>query len=94
MRRDGFTVQIVNPGFVETPMTEPNKDFDMPFIMSAERAAKIICDGFERSGFEIVFPRRLAYLFKAARLLALSVADSADAASDKARATGYLRHRA
>ena len=65
----GLTVQIVNPGFVETPMTEPNKDFDMPFIMNAERAAKIICDGFERSGFEIAFPRRLVYLFKAARLL-------------------------
>jgi len=65
----GLTVQIVNPGFVETPMTEPNSDFDMPFIMSAERAAKIICEGFERSGFEIAFPRRLAYVFKAARLL-------------------------
>lgn len=65
----GLTIQIVNPGFVETPMTEPNKDFDMPFIMGAERAAKIICDGFERSGFEITFPRRLAYLFKAVRLL-------------------------
>lgn len=65
----GLTIQIVNPGFVETPMTEPNSDFEMPFIMSAERAAKIICDGFERSGFEIAFPRRLAYVFKAARLL-------------------------
>jgi NAD(P)-dependent dehydrogenase (short-subunit alcohol dehydrogenase family) len=65
----GLTIQIVNPGFVETPMTAPNADFDMPFIMSAERAAKIICAGFARGGFEIAFPRRLAYVFKAARLL-------------------------
>lgn len=65
----GLTIQIVNPGFVETPMTAPNTDFEMPFIMSAEAAAKIICDGFARGGFEITFPRRLAYAFKAARLL-------------------------
>ncbi len=65
----GLTIQIVNPGFVETPMTAPNTDFEMPFIMSAEAAAKIICDGFGKGGFEIVFPRRLALAFKAARLL-------------------------
>ncbi len=65
----GLTIQIVNPGFVETPMTAPNTDFEMPFIMSAEAAAKVICDGFGKGGFEIVFPRRLALAFKAARLL-------------------------
>ena len=62
--RDGLTIQIVNPGFVETEMTAQN-DFEMPFIMSAERAARVICDGFEKNGFEICFPRRLAYFFKA-----------------------------
>lgn len=65
----GLTIQVVNPGFVETPMTAPNADYDMPFIMSAERAARIICDGFTKGGFEITFPRRLAYAFKAVRLL-------------------------
>ena len=66
--RAGLTIQIVNPGFIDTPMTEQN-DFKMPFIMGADRAAKIICNGFEKSGFEIAFPRRLAYLFKAVCLL-------------------------
>jgi short-subunit dehydrogenase len=65
----GLTIQVVNPGFVATAMTAPNADFDMPFIMSAERAAKIICDGFEKGGFEIAFPGRLAFAFKSARLL-------------------------
>jgi NAD(P)-dependent dehydrogenase (short-subunit alcohol dehydrogenase family) len=60
----GLTVQVVNPGFVQTAMTE-QADFEMPFIMAADQAAKIICDGFEKSGFEIAFPRRLAYAFKA-----------------------------
>ncbi len=64
----GLTIQIVNPGFVHTGMTAQN-NFKMPLIMDADRAAKIICNGFERSGFEIVFPRRLAYLFKAVCLL-------------------------
>jgi len=66
---DGINVQVVNPGFVTTEMTAYNKTFDMPFLMSAEAAAKRICDGFERGGFEITFPRRLAWTFKAARLL-------------------------
>jgi NAD(P)-dependent dehydrogenase (short-subunit alcohol dehydrogenase family) len=66
--RTGLTIQIVNPGFVHTAMTA-HIDFEMPFVMGADRAAKIICDGFEKSGFEITFPRRLAYLFKAVRLL-------------------------
>ncbi|MGH6846134.1 MAG: SDR family NAD(P)-dependent oxidoreductase [Methylocella sp.] len=64
----GLTIQVVNPGFVRTAMTAQN-DFEMPFIMGPDRAARIICDGFEKKGFEIIFPRRLAYAFKAMCLL-------------------------
>lgn len=64
----GLTVQIVNPGFVRTPMVG-HVDFEMPFLMEPEEAASIICDGFARAGFEITFPRRLAYAFKFATLL-------------------------
>ena len=64
----GLTIQVVNPGFVHTEMTKQN-DFEMPFIMGADRAARIICDDFEKNGFEIMFPRRLAYAFKAICLL-------------------------
>lgn len=64
----GVTIQVVNPGFVATPMTE-YADFSMPFLMSAEAAARRICAGLETDRFEIAFPRRLALLFRAARLL-------------------------
>ncbi|MCI0599043.1 MAG: SDR family NAD(P)-dependent oxidoreductase [Beijerinckiaceae bacterium] len=78
----GITIQIVNPGFVHTPMTARN-NFKMPFIMSADRAAKIICDGFEKSGFEIAFPRRLAYAFKAMCVLPYALYFSAMARAAK-----------
>lgn len=67
--RAGLAIQVVDPGFVRTDMTAYVTDFEMPFLMEAEEAARRICDGFERGGFEIAFPRRLAYLFKAGRLL-------------------------
>jgi short-subunit dehydrogenase len=70
--RDGLTIQIVNPGFVQTEMTGHIK-FKMPFLMSAEQAAGVICDGIEKGGFEIAFPKRLAYAFRALRLLPYSL---------------------
>ncbi len=66
--RDGLTIQVVNPGFVRTDMTAPN-DYPMPFMMSAEAAADRIVSGLRHCGFEIAFPRRLAWAAKAAGLL-------------------------
>lgn len=62
--RHNVTVQIVNPGYVKTSLTADNK-FPMPFLMECEEACRRICDGFERGGFEICFPRRLAWFLKA-----------------------------
>lgn len=66
--RAGIRVQVVNPGFVESPMTR-DRPFAMPFIIPAEEAARRIADGFERAGFVIAFPRRLAWLTKLIGLL-------------------------
>lgn len=55
----GLSVYLINPGFVETPMTAVN-DFDMPGLMKPAEAAKAIVAGFERGDFEIRFPRGFA----------------------------------
>lgn len=54
---------LVNPGFVDTPLTRKNK-FPMPFLMEPEDAATSIVQGLERSKFEIVFPWQMSVLMK------------------------------
>ncbi len=64
----GVKIQLINPGFVETPLTSKN-DFAMPFLIDAETAATRIVAGLESSAFEITFPKRFAYLLKLLRML-------------------------
>ena len=64
----GITISLINPGFVDTPMTEDNP-FPMPAIMPAQAAAKRLLAGLERRKFEIIFPRRFVYGLKLLRLL-------------------------
>ena len=54
----GVRVNVVCPGFVTTRMTARN-NFRMPLLMSAERAAAIVCDGLSRDVGRIAFPRRM-----------------------------------
>lgn len=66
--RLGLKIQLVNPGFVRTPLTDKN-EFPMPFLMEVEDAADRLVDGLKGSGFEITFPRRFAYGLKLLRSL-------------------------
>lgn len=68
LARQGVVLQVVNPGFVRTPLTDRN-DFAMPFLMEPEAAARAFAAGLERDLFEIVFPRRLAWSMKLLSLL-------------------------
>ena len=63
LQRFNVGVTTVNPGFVQTPMTDKN-DFFMPFMVSAEEAARTIVDGLLRGDAEIHFPKRLSVSFK------------------------------
>lgn len=64
----GITVSVINPGFVETPLTAQN-DFSMPFLMKAPEAARLSIEGLLRRKFEIAFPWRFVLIMKFARLL-------------------------
>jgi len=66
--RLGIGLTLVNPGFVDTPLTRKNK-FPMPFIISADEAAEIILRGLDKGRFEIVFPWRMAVAMKLLRIL-------------------------
>jgi NAD(P)-dependent dehydrogenase (short-subunit alcohol dehydrogenase family) len=60
----GVGVSVVNPGFVETPLTAQN-DFRMPALISPEKAAAEIVRGWEQGQFEIHFPKRFTHMLKA-----------------------------
>jgi len=64
----GVHVTIVNPGFVDTPLVAKNK-YPMPFIMTAAKAAKIICNGLERKARVVEFPLPMSLLVRTLRLL-------------------------
>lgn len=64
----GIKLSVINPGFIRTPLTAPNK-FPMPFLAEPEDMAKAIWAGLQRGDFEITYPKRLAYPLKALRHL-------------------------
>lgn len=65
----GIDVRLISPGFIKTPLTDRNT-FPMPFLMPVEKAAERLFRALESgSGFEIVFPRRFAWLLKLLQLL-------------------------
>lgn len=51
----GVAVTIVNPGWVDTPIIAKYKGA-VPFLVPADRAARIIADGLERRARVIQFP--------------------------------------
>ena len=57
LHEQGLGVSIVNPGFVETPLTAQNR-FRMPALMTPEDAAQAILAGWRAGRFEIHFPLR------------------------------------
>jgi short-subunit dehydrogenase len=66
--RRGIGITIVNPGFVRTPLTDKN-DFHMPFLIDADRAARIMCDGIARGKDEITFPIPFNWIIKVMRII-------------------------
>ncbi|WP_339761391.1 SDR family NAD(P)-dependent oxidoreductase [uncultured Sulfitobacter sp.] len=68
LRKTGVQVQVINPGFIKTQLTDKN-DFKMPFLMTPEDAAQQAFDHMNSDRFKTSFPFVFSLLFRFARLL-------------------------
>ena len=68
LQDSGIGVSLVCPGFVETQLTAQNK-FTMPGLITPEKAAQAILQGWRKGQFEIHFPKRFTLWMKALSLL-------------------------
>ncbi len=84
LRSFAIRITTVNPGFIVTAMTEKNK-FKMPFLMQADRAAKIIVDGIERGARIVEFPFPMSMAMRFARVVPAWVFDRVVGGYAKAR---------
>lgn len=63
LRKTGVDVQLVNPGYIKTRLTDKN-NFKMPFIMEPEQAAKMMFQHMQSKRFTVSFPRLFGLLFR------------------------------
>ncbi|PQO23822.1 short-chain dehydrogenase [Rhodobacteraceae bacterium WD3A24] len=68
LRRTGVQVQVVNPGFVRTRLTEKNT-FRMPFLMDPEPAARAIFEHMGTDRFKRSFPLLFSLVFRLGQFL-------------------------
>ena len=68
LRTTGIRVQIANPGFIKTRLTEKNS-FNMPFIMSADEAADHMMRHMRSTRFKYSFPTLFSWLFRFSQFL-------------------------
>jgi short-subunit dehydrogenase len=68
LRGSGVDVQLVNPGFIRTRLTDKN-DFTMPFIMDADEAARRYFRHMNSHRFAANFPRGFGAMFRLSQFL-------------------------
>lgn len=68
LQSQGVGVSVVNPGFVDTPLTA-NNTFPMPALLTPDQAALAILNGWKRGQFSMHFPRRFTGWLALLRLL-------------------------
>lgn len=68
LRESGVVVRLVNPGFIETRLTDKN-NFAMPQLMTAEKAAGHVLRAVQRRRFRTDFPRPFSWAIKALAIL-------------------------
>lgn len=68
LRGTGIDVQLINPGFIKTRLTDKNS-FTMPFIMEPDEAARRFVDHMKTSRFKCNFPWGFGALFRLSQFL-------------------------
>lgn len=68
LRKTGVDVQVVNPGFIKTQLTDKN-DFTMPFIMEKEAAAREVFEHMNTNKFKKSFPWLFSLVFRGSQFL-------------------------
>ncbi len=68
LQETGIHLSLIQPGFVDTPLTQKNQ-FSMPFMVSAKQAANIISSGLTKGKNLIRFPKRLVVAIRVLSLL-------------------------
>jgi NADP-dependent 3-hydroxy acid dehydrogenase YdfG len=64
----GVDVQVANPGFIRTRLTDKN-DFSMPFLMEPEEAAQEMFELMLTDRLSGSFPRLFSWLFRVGRVV-------------------------
>lgn len=64
----GVEVQVANPGFIRTRLTDKNQ-FHMPFLMEPEAAADAMFQQMSGEGFAASFPGLFSLVFRGANFL-------------------------
>lgn len=68
LRKTGVRVQVANPGFIRTQLTDKN-DFNMPFIMEPEDAAQVMFEFMLTDNFKKSFPTFFSLFFRGGQFL-------------------------
>jgi len=68
LRGTGIDVQLCNPGFIKTRLTDKN-DFKMPQIMEPGQAAQIMFEHMTTDRFSLSFPSPFAWVFRLSQFL-------------------------
>lgn len=58
LKKFGISVTAIAPGFIDTPLTQQN-NHKMPFLMSSEKAARLIKSAIEKRKVLYLFPLRM-----------------------------------
>ena len=68
LKDTGVDVQLANPGFIKTRLTDKN-DFKMPFLMQPDEAAEEMMDLMHSTRFKKSFPRVFSWVFRLSQFM-------------------------